>query len=924
MAKKADSSIKAAARAAAQKHQHNKNDCIVDMDTLVEPEFAKGEIREYLITNQPETLIEKRTLKSKEYWLLSSLLAIAMYVRLYHLSYPNSVVFDEVHFGGFARKYILGKFFMDVHPPLAKMLFAAVGALGGFKGDFEFKSIGDAYPETTPYIFMRQFPALLGVGTVLLCYLTLRQSGVRPIIAYITSFLLLIENSNITLSRYILLDSPLIFFIAAAVYSWKKFEIQIPFTLGWYRGLIATGIALGLAFSSKWVGLFTIAWVGFLCVYQMWFIIGDLSLSPRKVLAHFFARGAILLGVPFILYLTFFAIHFQVLDKEGDGSSFLPSAFRAGLKGNKIPRDIPAQVGLGSIVTIRHLETSGGYLHSHPHFYETGSKQQQITLYPHLDTNNKWFIEPYSNKTIYNETFVPLTNGIKIRLRHLNTGRRLHSHDEKAPVSERDWQKEASCYGYDGFEGDANDDFVVEIVKHRTKNEEAKQNVRAIETIFRLRHAMTGHYLFSSTVKLPDWGFGQQEVTAASQGRRGLTYWYIETNENPYLNQTEVEIVNYPVLSLWDKFVMSHKRMWQINQGLNSHHPWQSDPQDWPFLLRGINYWNKEHRQVYLLGNAVTWWTATACILTFFVYAGITVLRWHLGQPLSTEKNVFNFNVQVFSYILGWFLHYFPFFIMGRQLFLHHYIPALYFGILTLGHFLEIFTGYLTSRSKTFQRIALGVVFVFTGASVFFYLTYSPLIYGTPWTQDACTSAQPFKGWDFACSSFYKNLSEYDFPEVSSQDGKPSIPTETVLAQAKQTPGAKKVVAKPPPAPKIDTSVKKEKEQEKKVVAKEEEKEEIAPQAAVEFEVETPKNEEQKPAEQVPVADVESENEHIVEDDVPSEENLDEAIEQEPVVEDAAHVEDVNEAVEEEQAEAPVEKEQDRRVTQAEDIKMPA
>jgi len=31
--------------------------------------------------------------------------------------------------------------------------------------------------------------------------------------------------------------------------------------------------------------------------------------------------------------------------------------------------------------------------------------------------------------------------------------------------------------------------------------------------------------------------------------------------------------------------------------------------------------------------------------------------------------------------VLGWFLHYFPFFIMSRQLFLHHYFPALYFAV---------------------------------------------------------------------------------------------------------------------------------------------------------------------------------------------------------------------------------------------------
>ncbi|KAK6886166.1 Dolichyl-phosphate-mannose--protein mannosyltransferase 1 [Candida tropicalis] len=216
-------------------------------------------------------------------------------------------------------------------------------------------------------------------------------------------------------------------------------------------------------------------------------------------------------------------------------------AFRSTLQGNKIPKNIVEQVGLGSIVTIRHMDTRGGYLHSHDHFYKTGSKQQQITLYPHLDSNNKWLIEPY-NGTVYNETFVPLINGMKIRLKHINTGRRLHSHDEKPPVSERDWQKEASCYGYEGFSGDANDDWVVEIVGHRSQPGDAQAFVKSLNTVFRLRHAMTGHYLFSSEVKLPDWGFGQQEVTAASQGKRHLTHWYIETNENSYLPKSEVKI----------------------------------------------------------------------------------------------------------------------------------------------------------------------------------------------------------------------------------------------------------------------------------------------------------------------------------------------------------------------------------------------
>lgn len=823
---------KVAAKQAAVRSRHQED--VFTLDPLIDPIFQKGELRSYLVTEPSPSVLKKRLIHTKEYWMLSSLLLIVFYVRMYNLSNPNSVVFDEVHFGGFARKYILGTFFMDVHPPLAKMLFGAVGAIGGFKGDFEFKSIGDKFPDSTPYIFMRQFPALLGVGTVILCYLTLRQSGVRPIIAYITTFLLIIENSNVTISRYILLDSPLIFFIAAAIYAWKKFEIQIPFTFGWYRSLLATGIALGLALSSKWVGLFTVAWVGFLCIYQLWFLIGDLSVSTKKIWGHFFARGIILLGVPIALYLGFFAIHFQLLNKEGDGGAFMSSAFRAGLQGNKIPRDITEQVGLGSVVTIRHVDTQGGYLHSHEHFYQTGSKQQQITLYPHLDSNNKWLIEPY-NGTIHNETFVPLINGMKIRLKHINTGRRLHSHDEKPPVSERDWQKECSCYGYDGFAGDANDDWVVEIVNYRSQKGEAQTFVKAINTIFRLRHAMTGHYLFSSEVKLPEWGFGQQEVTSASQGKRALTHWYIETNENSILPPSEAKIINYPKLSLWQKVVESHKRMWKINQGLTSHHHWQSSPSEWPLLLRGINYWNKEHKQVYLLGNAVTWWAATLSILTFGTYVLVTVFRWHLGTPLSTNKHVFNFNVQTFSYVLGWALHYLPFFIMGRQLFLHHYLPALYFGILALGHFFEIFTGYLTSRSKYFQQVAFVLVGLFSILSLVFYVNYSSLIYGTPWTKASCELTKPFSGWDYNCGTFFDTLGEYDIQEKSLAS-ESEIPTETVVVEAKQTPKAEPKLAKQDDH--IESPAAAEPVEEKEV---KEEVEQLAPPLAVDFEEETPK-----------------------------------------------------------------------------------
>lgn len=761
------------------------DDLLFELDTVQQPQYEKGQYREYLLTSTPEYITKSRTVSGKEYVLLGLLFVAGLYVRLQNLGHPNSVVFDEVHFGGFAKKYIKGAFFMDVHPPLAKMLFAAVGLLAGFKGDFSFTHIGDVFPDSVPYVVMRAFPAVLGLATVFLCYLTLRASGVRPIVAFTTAGALLVENSFVTISRYILLDSPLVFFIAAAIYAFKKFEVQQPFSLNYFRSLLLCSLALGMAFSSKWVGLFTIAWVGICCVIHMWFLIGDLSVSPKAVWKHAFSRASFLLGVPIALYLFVFSIHFNVLTNDGDGSAFMTSGFRAGLAGSLVPRQTTAQVGYGSLVSIRHVNTRGGYLHSHNHMYPTGSKQQQITLYPHLDTNNEWLIEPY-NRSIPAE-FVQLKDGDKVRLVHVNTKRRLHSHDEKPPVSERDWQKEVSCYGYDGFGGDANDDWIFEVVKHKTKGR-AQKEIRSIETIFRLRHAMTGHYLFSSETKLPGWGFEQQEVSAAGQGARPLTHWYIETNNaEQRLPADQREIARYQPLSFWEKLIESHKTMWKINQGLTSHHNWQSSPQDWPLLLRGINYWGKNHTQVYFLGNPVVWWTASAALVAFIIHAGISVLKWQVGKLIAGSKDVYHFNYHVFTYFLGWFIHYAPFFIMGRQLFLHHYLPSQYFAILSLGHLFELLVS-----SSFFGRKGANALVAYLGAAATIYFYFSPLIYGNQWTKSKCASTKWVSSWDYDCNTFLDNAAQYKSLESSVAQSTLSNPLTVVVNEAKETPRAVK------------------------------------------------------------------------------------------------------------------------------------
>lgn len=714
--------------------------CVLDADSVGEIDVKKGPVRPFLVTEPPKNLKSIRTMTTcKERLVVVFLALFSAAVRLWNLSDPNSVVFDEVHFGKFASKYIKGVFFTDVHPPLAKMLYAGVASLAGFNGDFEFDDIGLAFPKDTPYFFMRLFSASLGLATVLLLYFTLRASGIRIWIAFVSAMIFAVENSFVTISRYILLDAPLIFFIAAAVYSYKKYELYPSESLTAYKALLATGLALGLALSSKWVGLFTVAWVGILSLIKIWFDIGDLTKPVKVTLRHSFVKAVILIVSPLVLYAFFFHIHFQTLIFNSDGSGFFSSAFRSTLIGNNIPSSMLADVGVGSVVTLRHIGTMGGYLHSHEHMYETGSKQQQITLYPHLDLNNEWVIELYDKPGYVPETFEGVEDGTKIRLKHQVTSRRLHSHDHKPPVSESsDWQKEVSGYGHEGFDGDANDDWIVEIDKAKSAPGEAQTKVKAIDTKFRLRHAMTGCYLFSHETKLPSWGFEQQEVTCASSGQPSLTIWYIEGNENPTL-PADAERVSYPVPSFLDKFIESHQRMWHINKNLKDHHIYQSDPATWPFLLRGISYWAKDHKQIYLLGNAVIWWSVTAFIGIFVLVLAAELFAWQLGKPILQDTDVLNFHIQTVQYILGWLMHYAPSFLMGRQLFLHHYLPAYYFGILAFAHALEITVSYVFRNKKT---VGYGIVITFAALVGSFFYIYKPLAYGQPWRRDLCYQSQ--------------------------------------------------------------------------------------------------------------------------------------------------------------------------------------
>ncbi|KAF7295574.1 Glycosyltransferase family 39 protein [Mycena indigotica] len=641
--------------------------------------------------------------------------ALSLWTRFHRIGHSNKVVWDEAHFGKFGSHYLKREFYFDVHPPLGKMIVGFVGLLAGYDGSYEFKS-GEEYPENVPFVAMRMMLALFGVGMVPLAWYTGIELGLSEWACHLFALMVLLDLGWLCISRFILLDSMLLFFTVLTVFCLTKFNNQQsrPFSFGWWTWLSMTGISIGCATSVKMIGLFVTSLVGLYTIEDLWNKFGDVQMPVRTQIKHWVARVYCLIVIPIIVFMASFKLHFLVLNESGPGDSQMSSLFQANLQGSELAT-YPIEVAFGSRITLKAMGFGGGLLHSHAHVYPEGSGQQQITCYHHKDNNNEFTILPRWDEPPIDESqpIRYLTHGDIIRLNHDMTTRNLHSHSVPAPITKL--HHEVSCYGNSTI-GDMHDYWVVEVLDDYILGGQAKvPRVRTLTTRLRFRHEVLGCYLFADNTNLPQWGWKQIEVSCMpdSDAKDIRTHWNVEGHWNQRLPPGDKS--NFKTSFLRD-FVALNVAMMNSNNALIPDPDKQdilaSKPLDWPFLHLGLRMcgWGDDDVKYYLLGNPIVWWGGGISLIASFVTLVAYLMRMQRQYFVmgDVEWNHFLYVSKIAGF--GWALHYIPFMVMGRVTYVHHYLPTLYFAVLMFVHMLDHFIFSSPRFNATARAITFGIV----------------------------------------------------------------------------------------------------------------------------------------------------------------------------------------------------------------------
>ncbi|MCL4122913.1 UNVERIFIED_CONTAM: hypothetical protein GTU68_050730, partial [Idotea baltica] len=518
-------------------------------------------------------------------------------------------------------------------------------------------------------------------------YSLLKEVGVSHCAGFLAAFLMIFDNALLAQSRFILMESMLLFFGTFGVLCVLKFRrfYHQPYSLAWFLYLGLGALSLSAAFCVRYYGIFTFLLSVGLLTKDFWKMVGDRAVSDLQLFFHFLVRAILFVSIPIALYVGVFYLHLNLLYKAGPNDNIMTSAFQASLEGGlaSIIANQPVKILHGSQITLRHTHGRTCWLHSHDEVYPVkyaddrgSSHQQQVTCYSYKDVNNWWIIKkPDREELVVTEPQEQIRHGDVIQLVHGLTSRALNTHDVASAMSPH--SQEVSCYIDYNVSMPAQNLFRVDIIN----KDDTNGDWHAVESQIRLIHVNTSSALKFSGRQLPDWGFRQHEVVADKQLDQEDAVWNVEEHRYSRVEdqkEREKELIKQEMipterrnLTFFDKLYELQYKMIFNNQENVAGHMYASDPLDWLSLKRGVAYYvsSSSNAQVHFLGNIAVWLSGTAALVIYAALFVFYLLRRQRSFYDLPEEQWDKFCTVGEVLMFGYLIHYVPYFLVDRTLF---------------------------------------------------------------------------------------------------------------------------------------------------------------------------------------------------------------------------------------------------------------
>lgn len=504
---------------------------------------------------------------------------------------------------------------------------------------------------------------------------------------------------------------------SVVIYSFISISIAKLGTTNWFANLITLSISLGLAISSKFIGIVTWAFVILSFVRQFDRLISDVKVTTIQIIKFVILCLLFVLIIPGSIFIISYSNLLSNFETDTPQfSKYMNTYFKSYLRG---PQVQPSRLYYGSTITLRHLDSMVGYLASHDISYPSDVDEQLVALsFEEFAADNEWLIEHPTLNLNFSEVYhadqlIPVEFGQSIKLRHKSTGKLLRASTAKPPISEQDYDFQISCTKDSNYEGGMDERWDVLLIKDEINNDK-KDNaddkyIKPLQSEIRFYNNGQRCGLLGHDLRLPEWGRFEQEVLCMEYPVIPRTTFLIDSVQLPV--DFQVPMIEYYIGKISSSAELNHTLSW--SQLFYLFKEYISKQYKYNYYIKyGKNKvtfedaFAVEKWPITLDTDSPVWFNFAwyGSLLSMIIFMCVQCKRMISWNPWTTAEPSFSIKWEVYNEfgwecIVGWFLHFYiftmsPHFNLGKKL----YFQSFFFSVLCLLESLDFLAKQLVER----------------------------------------------------------------------------------------------------------------------------------------------------------------------------------------------------------------------------------